>query len=307
MSSFQRRDLERLRHYKGEMLSSRDLRDQMAINDQLRWWHARAAHGAYGVAAGYEVDVVASTATTLTVKVHRNKENEDGLGVAYDCYGRELIMNRKEVLLTREFAAKPLTLVVQRRDVRSLQGAGRIAGACLTDAPGLINDCIAFDWVDGHEIGPADGVPIAYIDGFAQKVNSALPSQGISRLPIVERHETELGNPKWEAWEVGAGKTVKTFVGIEVYVDTTIGRFTERPCYFAWLRQKGTAPSQELTIVAFDSSHIEEPSATGFRFGVILGHGTVPNVQRALEIANQLLVVEWLGVRPQNQSRSGTN
>src|SRR6516225_2672470 len=49
------RNLQRLRYWQGQMLRSRDFRDQLAIEGQLRCWHNRAMHNAFGVASGFKV------------------------------------------------------------------------------------------------------------------------------------------------------------------------------------------------------------------------------------------------------------
>src|SRR5262249_23851380 len=54
-STPEQRDLERLRYWQGQMLRSRDFRDQAAQQAELRWWHNRALHNAYGVVAGLGV------------------------------------------------------------------------------------------------------------------------------------------------------------------------------------------------------------------------------------------------------------
>ena len=55
----------RLRHGQGESLSGRDFSDQAAQDDQLRWWHNRALHRAYGVAQGLEVDLASEPGTAV--------------------------------------------------------------------------------------------------------------------------------------------------------------------------------------------------------------------------------------------------
>ena len=46
---------ERLQHQTGEALLRRDFADQAAQDDQLRWWHTRALHGAWGISEGLSV------------------------------------------------------------------------------------------------------------------------------------------------------------------------------------------------------------------------------------------------------------
>ncbi|HEU4510643.1 MAG TPA: hypothetical protein VFR78_20605 [Pyrinomonadaceae bacterium] len=72
-------ELQRLRYWQGQKLLSRDFRDQVSYESELRWWHNRALHNAYGVSYGFQV-----TLDDTHVDIN--------CGVAYDCYGRELIL-----------------------------------------------------------------------------------------------------------------------------------------------------------------------------------------------------------------------
>src|ERR1043165_4464539 len=80
-------ELQRLKYWQGQKLLSRDFRDQTSYQAQLRWWHNRALHNSYGVSYGLGVTL---DATRVTIEP----------GVAYDCYGRELILQTtKEIPL----------------------------------------------------------------------------------------------------------------------------------------------------------------------------------------------------------------
>lgn len=50
MPDLEKRALQRLGYRQGQMIRSRDFRDQQEIEDQLRAWHNRAVHDAYGIA-----------------------------------------------------------------------------------------------------------------------------------------------------------------------------------------------------------------------------------------------------------------
>ena len=76
-------DIQRLRHVPRELLRSRDFRDQAAASEQLRWWHNRALHDAFGVASGMSAALAADAASVLVQP-----------GVAYDRVGRELLSAR---------------------------------------------------------------------------------------------------------------------------------------------------------------------------------------------------------------------
>ena len=77
-------ELERLRYWQGQKLGNKDFRAQALIEAQLRSWHNRALHNAFGISLGLKVTRVPDTDVFTAVSVAR--------GVAYDCYGRELLL-----------------------------------------------------------------------------------------------------------------------------------------------------------------------------------------------------------------------
>src|SRR5678815_1790192 len=81
--------MQRLKYWQGQKLLSRDFRDQTSYEAQLRWWHNRALHNAYGVSYGFAV-------TLIDTRVRID------CGVAYDCYGRELILQAPRELVLPE-------------------------------------------------------------------------------------------------------------------------------------------------------------------------------------------------------------
>ena len=97
-------DIQRLRHVTRELLRSRDFRDQEAFSKQLRWWHNRALHDAFGVASGLSVALAADVASALVQP-----------GIAYDRVGRELLVFApRPVPLPGQ--QQPMTLVVRYRE-----------------------------------------------------------------------------------------------------------------------------------------------------------------------------------------------
>ena len=51
-------EIERFQYWEGQRLRSRDFRDQIAVEAQLRWWHNRALHGVFGVRYGFHISEV---------------------------------------------------------------------------------------------------------------------------------------------------------------------------------------------------------------------------------------------------------
>src|SRR3954471_19723641 len=73
--------LQRQIYRQGQLLRSADLSDGLADGAQLRWWHNRALHTAFGVAAGL-VATINGAGTRVRI----------GPGLAYDAFGRELLL-----------------------------------------------------------------------------------------------------------------------------------------------------------------------------------------------------------------------
>ena len=138
-------ELERLRYRQGQRLQSRDFRDQAAIDAQLRWWHNRALHNAYGIARGLE--------PTLS-------EN-DGVvhiasGVAYDCYGRELTVRREWTVRVPD-ANENLTLLLRYRRNPSDTNHHDVGKAAASSA------VTEFVWMRTTGLTFKDGVPVCRI------------------------------------------------------------------------------------------------------------------------------------------------
>ena len=144
-----RNTLERFIYRQGQTLLSRDLRDQTVIDAQLRWWHNRAIHNAFGVAKGLRVDAVFDTAKDWRIRVHP--------GVAYDVFGRELVLSR-----TRELAL-PTSLESQTLLARypTAPKASDLGGVCApSEVHGHLSEPELF-WQPTARVSLRDGVPLA--------------------------------------------------------------------------------------------------------------------------------------------------
>src|SRR5262245_30814694 len=72
----------RLSHHAGELLTARDLQDDVSYDARMRGLHTRACHGVWGVASGFEVFATADQKSLIVTQ-----------GIAYDCDGREIVMS----------------------------------------------------------------------------------------------------------------------------------------------------------------------------------------------------------------------
>jgi|SoiMethySBSTD1v2_1073268.scaffolds.fasta_scaffold684032_2 hypothetical protein len=228
MHSIEQRELQRLRYRQGQMLRSQDLNDQAVIEGQLRWWHNRGAHNAYGVVAGilegFAVELSDPSAKEFTVKP----------GVAYDCFGRELVLARELKTKTPdEITEGSATLLVQYQPpaAHAEPISARQPSKNASAGPALV-------WKAGR-VSVRDGVPIARISDITKLDGGAGISvdRPIARplaRPHIANGRTHADGSGWELW------TQKTsggefFLGFQIIVDTSAAGFTKVPCYFAWM------------------------------------------------------------------------
>jgi hypothetical protein len=231
-------DLQRQRWVPDQMLRSRDLRDQQATSDQLRWWHNRAVHEAFGIASGFEV-ALSDDQTSVTVAA----------GVAHDCAGRLLrLLAPRDVSLPGD--QRPSTLVARWRD--PAYGA----------EPELV-------WLDTLRPGPREGVPLARLT-FAGTTPTVTPVRARSRPlagPRLGWGSTPADGTAWEPWLLG-----RTPIGVQVTVDTRAAGFSDVPCYFAWLQwpQVGSTQLDYWFYVLLALQYLEEPAIDRFVFRLLL-------------------------------------
>lgn len=283
-------ELQRLRYTPGQDLLSRDFRDQAAFDEQLRWWHNRALHGAFGVRYGLTVRLV-SGASELTVEI-------DG-GLAYDCFGRELILPAPRSLQvpTGPREIEPRVLVIRYRGDGGSPSSHELAGVC---CGGTAPRGADLAWLPARRLRPADGVPLArvvYDRGEPSPDMEFHPpvARPLAR-PRLGRGGTVAGGTEWEIWDLGAKQGV--VLGLQVSINTQAAGFTEPPCYFAWLQggieSRPDADGRRFLLPLY--SHIAAESLTGFSFRV-LTFGTRDIRNPILSSARRQLTVCWLGIQ----------
>jgi len=153
-------DVERFRYWQGQKLRSRDFRDQSRTEAELRWWHNRALHNTFGVRSGMRVLAVDGIEAIVGVKV--------GCGVAYDCYGREILLQtvRQVPLPTNNRPAARVTLVA--RYSQSSDKQHPVACSTAIEQPELV-------WIPLARIDVDDGVPLAQLSYESRAPLDALP------------------------------------------------------------------------------------------------------------------------------------
>jgi|GEM_PF-1113485 hypothetical protein len=160
-------EMQRLRYWQGQKLLSRDFRDQTSYQAQLRWWHNRALHNSYGVSYGFDV-----TLQDTRVKIEP--------GVAYDCYGRELILQTtKEIPLPPDPGEKFQSVTL----MAGFEAADRsISGDCSSK-----QQASRFEWKASRSLEFTDGVPLAEISYEPSAQLGTLPPNTVFPVELAQK------------------------------------------------------------------------------------------------------------------------
>jgi hypothetical protein len=238
------RILERLQYWEGQRFLSSDFRVQESSANEYRWWHNRSLHNAYGINMGL-------TATTDAAGVALS------CGLAYDCYGRELLLpSPVSIPFPKSLAAdRPYFLVASYNTGESPRTAD-------------------LAWMLESRFTPQSGVPIAaaLLDGAG---NPALDSgfQPPQSRPLARPHiasgVTPPGGTAWETWSESNPNLVALpeVVGLQISIDTSAAGFTETPVYIAQL-QSAVQPVLHILPPAF--CHVEQAKPSSFLFRIWL-------------------------------------
>lgn len=298
-------ELQRLTFQQGQGLRSADRRDQVAIEAQLRAWHNRAKHDAYGVSEGMTVELKATEALIAP-------------GLAYDARGRELILQKPHRIGFPNAGSATATtwfLLARYKETSAFPKRTETDCQCFGAASPFL-ETPEFLWKLKSDWHPQDGVPIAgvIVDAAGVTDNSAFVrprEHGLKRRRIMTG-ATLAGSTEWNAWElalVGA----RAIIGAQVKVDTSQSGFTRPPCYFAWL-QRAVNPLLPVQVLA-PLCHIGESSFDSFTFHAWLplirtlpatGQGTFPKVNTnfSFQDARRQFYVSWMAIEDELQPLS---
>ena len=192
--------LERIRYWQGQILSSGDLQKQMAVAAELRRQHNRAVHSAYGIAMGLTLGDISDGALPLSC------------GLAYDCSGRELMVPVGRMVPLPVPAITTPNLLILAYDAK-------LGDVSLTWQPQ--GAPVSMNGVAIARILP--GTPSPLLDPAFRPV----VARPLAR-PQLASGQTIPGDTAWESWEEN-----EITVGVQSVVDTSAAGFTTTPNYFA--------------------------------------------------------------------------
>src|ERR1700682_1873707 len=150
MSNVESRKLFRQQYFPGQTLRSFDFRDQRRVEGQLRAWHNRAFHNVYGIAKnildGLAVETVVIAPGIKSALVHS--------GLAYDCFGRELLL-LNQVLIPFGNQNESMLLVLRPKDSSRLCESSNDACVPFPKSPAANTELV---WITEKRFSFQDGV-----------------------------------------------------------------------------------------------------------------------------------------------------
>jgi hypothetical protein len=274
MARPERRKLERVQYWQGQMLKSRDFRDIQSVAAQRRWWHNRAMHNAYGIYKGL---IILLTPDSTAVEVLP--------GVAYDCFGQELILQVKRII--------PLPAVQPDEDGNQLlmarywtsqdSCADECSGVCWSKQDRALLETIEFFWKPEPLATVTDGVPIGRVShtssGF-RLLDFVRPSSQPLASALFVNGATVPGNTAWDLWTAGGFRDQAPILGVQTTIDTSAAGFTDIPVYFAQLEGPLWNPQARQLVPALLPSIVDE-AANSFTFQIWL---PVPEFQTEIAL-----------------------
>lgn len=219
--------LERIRYWQGQLLSSGDLQRQMAVVAELRRQHNRAVHNAYGIAMGLTLGDISEGVLPLSC------------GLAYDCSGRELMVpvGRMVPLPVPTITAPQLLFLAYDSNLGDVSLTWQPQGAP-----------VSTNGVAIARILP--GTPSPLLDPAFRPV----VARPMAR-PQLASGQTVPGDTAWESWEEN-----EINVGVQSVVDTSAAGFTTTPNYFA----EAVADNPTADFVPAWFTSIADPTPDGF-------------------------------------------
>lgn len=262
MTTVESRDLFRTRFRQGQTLRSRDLNDELAVEAQLRAWHNRSAtHNAFGIARGFRT-------------TRRNERIEVGPGIAYDCFGRELILSRLTPVEIPE-SLQDMTLLVRYKHTTDVAESIERNAVCFECGDRTRPAQVELYWKADASLNLEDGVPVARL---AADADGVIRSEKVRVRPLarprIANGATIPGSTAWQLWTIPGLRGRGIPIGLQVTVDTSGAGFTQTPCYFAWLNNTPSKLTAENLLSFFlffwHVEYVMETTDDHFTFRVLL-------------------------------------
>lgn len=275
---------ERLAWRDGQVLASRDLRDDAALNDRLRHLHIRYLHRTWGVVVGLDATVASGEAAVAA-------------GYALDIEGCELLLATKVAVPVPNIAASTTMYLVISRGPAATGCAPAVNLSVLCPGvadPAAIESGI-ISWKTVAEVVLGRDVLLGRALVAGGKLTSAIDTSirrraATLRRPFIWSDSTSSGQTGWTT------RQSTEIPEIEATVDTSAAGFISTPAYFARL-----AGASHLAM-----GYVDSASASNFTFVVRSTQALTPGSgQAGFEAANAESsgwTIAWLAVQPMGGS-----
>lgn len=301
MVSQQQSGAERVRYYQSQLLTARDMQDDVAYEDRMRWLHVHGLHNTWGIALGF------------LLRLSEDKRQVTiGTGLAYDCRGRE-IMLAKELNFDGPLPPPGIgagllvfDLVVRYRSLDEISMARQLSANCLGNDTQMREQPV-FRWAFAGEAHASAGLPPLSNDmrlgediplgRFVLEASGLLrgpdPQTRRNVQPLLRPHITfGVTRPGELVW-----KQIQTTPGQRAEINTQSGGFSNPPFYFATLAHN---PWNDLKVIGPFVS-VAAPTKTSFslelQFARLPG-GSADDATKIVDDRKQQTTVLWLGIEP---------
>jgi hypothetical protein len=237
--------------------------------------HNTALHNAWGVTAGYDFSLSPESDENLAENIWlADQVLTVQPGIAYDCFGRELILPQavvyaRESVIVTEAASRWVLLASYQES-----GASHNETLCKGSPNSTAVPLPHLQWRPENEANYGVEVPLllASLDESGELVVSRYAA---SRLHPQARPKMASGKtvPGLTAWRIGetiliSSSPEEEITILEVDIDTRDAGFQQTPCYFAWLNGRLTALIESIRqpVAAFEHLANEQPGSFTFRF-----------------------------------------
>lgn len=272
--------LDRVTYRNGQLLTARDLADDLHHDAKLRWLHVRYLHETWGVTLGFKVQTAAQDVHSIVV----------GPGCAVDDMGRDILLAAGvSVPVPNIVGPETFVLVLTYLEDAHFRDQRHLSMLCFGGGIDLRHERPTLTWVkpDDVEFGPQIPlVKVVIVNGAIQGPLDLRVRRNTRRLvrPHIGTGATEPGRTGWRPWQAPSMATQ----GIEAIVDTSDAGFLQTPHYFAAVHGPGAV---------VDLGYVTSATAAGFTFGyVIPGEGIEAGVDGAADAEKNEWTVSWIGL-----------
>jgi hypothetical protein len=296
-------ELERIRYREGQLLAARDLQDERDFEALLRWMHTRFLHDTWGIASGLEVEELDDSRVRVWP------------GLAYDGYGRELLLTQPATIgvpavVANDTGDTDRYLVIRYRDDAEFPRKPDVVAVCLPEEMGPNQErptfrplrerpVLLWKWRDAVRLG--EEVPLVRYESGAQTLD---PSVRRNARPLIRPHVGHglalVDLESMDPWRVNT-ENGPVQIGSQVEIDTSEAGFTQTPCYAVMTDALIQLPQAQVSLPVPVFESVADAQAEGFTYRVLdvreilddLENVGMPAINTSVQVS-----IFWIGVEP---------